>query len=267
VLWLRLRKAALQNGAKIVHAQRAQDALAAAGEASKIALIWDGVDLVMGEAFAKAFSGVAELCAYIASEQSNARGAEAMGMLPGSGPRYARADAGLDTAAMLGSHSGSLAVLSLFGVNPARNASDPAAARAALTKIPFLVVSEVFMTETAQLASIVLPACGSFERSGTTIGIGGDLLPINASLEAPPSVRSDLEMLTGLAAQLDVTVPSSEELHRAVVAHIANAAPTFTFGDARYATSEASPAAQRASKILSGGGTWQHDAWLSGLRA
>ena len=266
VLWLRLRKAALRNGARIVQALRAEDARAAVAEASKIALIWDGVDLELGRAFAKAFSGVAELSAYIASEQSNGRGAEAMGMLPGLGPRYAPADSGLDAAAMLGSRSGTLAVLSLFGVNPARNAPDPAAARDELTRIPFLVVSELFMTATAQLATLVLPACGAFERSGTTIGIGGDLLPVNASLEAPTSVRSDLEMLTGLAAQLDVEVPSSDELHRTIVAHIANAAPSFTFGDARFASTENLATVKRESKILSGGGTWQHDPWLSGLR-
>ena len=63
------------------------------------------------------------------------------------------------------------------------------------------------MTETAQRATLVLPAKGAFEKHGTTIGLGGDLLPVNASLEAPDFVRSDLEMLRGLADQLEVAVP------------------------------------------------------------
>jgi NADH-quinone oxidoreductase subunit G len=267
VLWLRVRKAALR-GAKIVQAKSAQDARAAAGDASRIALIWDGADLAMGRGYAEAFGDVANLSTYVASEQSNARGAEAMGMLPGCGPGYASAEPGLDGYAMLdAARSGELAVLSLFGVNPARNALDPAAAGEALGKLPFLVVSELFMTETADRATLVLPARGAFEKSGTTIGLGGDLLPVNASLAAPEFVRSDLEMLLGLADQLAVSVPAAEELHRIIVALAAGNAPDFTFGDKRFGDRNLPRAGDADRPILSGGGTWLHDPWLVGLRA
>jgi NADH-quinone oxidoreductase subunit G len=255
VLWLRVRKAALRNGAKIVWAGNARDARRDAGDASRVALIWDGIDLRAGRSYAEEFAGVAELSAYVASEQANARGAEAMGMLPADGRPL------LDT---LG--AGELAVLSIFGANPARNAADAAAAGEALGKVPFLVVSELFMTETAQRAALVLPAKGALEKTGTTIGIGGDLLPVNAALEAPEFVLSDLEMLCGLAGQLDLSVPSMETLHRLVVDRAANAPTDFTFGDARYGQDAAAGGNGRA-KILSGGGTWQHDPWLAGMRA
>ena len=265
VFWLRVRKAE-RNGAKFVQARTARDAREAIGEASRVALIWDGVDLELGRSYAQAFSGVVNVSTYITSEQANARGAEAMGMLPGGGPGYVTAEGGFDAYAMLdAARAGDLAVLSLFGVNPARNALAPKAAREALDKVPFLVTSELFVTETAQRATLILPAKGAFEKNGTTIGLGGDLLPLNASLKAPDFVRSDLEMLFGLADQLDVAVPSADELHRTIVALVANTAVEFSFGDKRFGD----PVVTGASAdrpILSGGGTWLHDPWLTEMR-
>lgn len=266
VLWLRVRKAA-RNGAKIVQARDARDAREAIGDASRVALIWDGVDLELGRRYAQAFGDLAGVSTYVTNEQANARGAEAMGMLPGSGPGYVPAERGFDAYAMLDSAlAGDLAVLSIFGVNPARNALDPAAACKALDKVPFLVTSELFMTETAQRATLVLPAKGAFEKNGTTLGIGGDLLPVNAALKAPDFVRSDLEMLRGLADQLAVAVAPEDELHRIIVALVAKTAFEFSFGDQRFGDRVVTGASTERP-ILSGGGTWLHDPWLAGMRA
>jgi anaerobic selenocysteine-containing dehydrogenase len=166
--------------------------------------------------------------------------------------------------------SGQLSVLSIFAANPARNAADPAAVRAALDTVPFVVVSELFMTETAQRATLVLPAAGAFEKSGTTMNFSGDLLPVNASLKAPDFVSSDFEIIAGLAGQLDLSLPSFEEIERAVIDSAARKPDEFAFGDARYETlaSGAISAQPRNTEesILSGGGTWQHDPWIAGLR-
>jgi NADH-quinone oxidoreductase subunit G len=268
VLWLRVLKA-VRRGAKLIEAPTAHEARAAAGDAAPVALIWDGVDLEVGRRYAQAFAGVAGLCAYIASEQANARGAEAMGMLPGSGPGFTSAGKGLDGSAMFdAARGGNLAVLSLLGVNPARNAGDPGAVAQALARVPFLVVSELFATESTQHATLVLPARGPFEKHGTTLGLGGELLPVNASLESPEFVRSDLEMLLGLADQLSIDVPDANEVHREVVRHVA-AVPDVTLGDARFAFADEGRGVAVSPKrtILSGGGTWQHDARLAGMRA
>ena len=272
VLWLRVRKAALGNGARIVRAENAARAREAAGDAARIALIWDGVDPALAREYAQAFPGSVELSAYVASEQANARGAEAMGVLPFSGPGYSAAESGLDTYAMLeAARSGQLAVLSIFGANPARNASDPRGAGEALDRVPFLVVSELFMTETAQRATLVLPAKGAFEKHGTTLGLGGDLLPVNASLAAPDSVRSDYEMLSGLAEQLDVSIPSDDHLHRLVVRFAASSPADFTLGDPRFNSGVTIRPVRgdevRGDAIMSGGGTWEHDPRLAGMRA
>ena len=269
VLWLRARSAQLR-GAKIVAGKSAPDAREAIGDAKAVALIWDGNDLALARSYAQAFAGVENLSTYIASEQANARGAEAMGMLPSYGPGFVSVSAGCDTYRMLeAARAGELAVLSIFGANPARNAIDPAGAARALEAVPFLVVSELFMTETAERATLILPAKGALEKSGTVLNLSGDLLPVNAALEAPDFVHSDFEMLCGLADQLEVSVPPAEELHRIVVAHVAKSAPHFTIGDERFGSNRvtlSSVEGRHGQEILSGGGTWQHDPWLAGMR-
>ncbi len=266
VLWLRVRKA-LRKG-KLIREQDAAEARRACGDVSSVALIWDGVDLKVGKAFADAFADVAELLTYIASEQGNARGAEAMGMLPGSGPGFASvAQAGRDGWGMLeDARNGKLAVLSIFGANPMRNSSVADGLNAALGSVPFLAVSDLFMTETASHATLILPAKGALEKSGTTINLAGDLLPVNQALQPPEGVRSDLEMLYDLCDALGVDLPRLDALDAAVIAAAAKV-PGFGFGDDRYRSSVCEERPLQARSILSGGGTWQHDPTMAPLRA
>ncbi|MBV8372881.1 MAG: molybdopterin-dependent oxidoreductase [Candidatus Eremiobacteraeota bacterium] len=267
VMWLLVRKALLQAGANLVHADTAEHAAAAVKPGTeRVALLWDGIDLERGRAFAHALAGVSGLATYIASEQGNARGAEAMGMLPRSGPGYAPAPAaGRDTLGMFDdARKETLCVLSIFGANPVRNGGG--AIRDALAKLKFLVVSDLFLTETAQCATLVLPAQGALEKSGTTLNLAGDLLPVNAALQPPDGVLSDLEMLLGLANQFDLDFPRADELDASVIEHAARAPEDFAFGDARFDGDAPAAASGPPAKILSGGGTWLHDPTLASLR-
>ena len=126
-MWLRAIKAK-RNGARVYHvnADDAAKTIAALPADARVAIVWDGVDLDLGRALIDASSG-RNVATYIASEQPNARGAEAMGMLP--------IDGGMDGAMMFdAARNGKLGVLALFGVNPVRNAADPQAVRAALAR-------------------------------------------------------------------------------------------------------------------------------------
>ncbi|HET7815495.1 MAG TPA: molybdopterin-dependent oxidoreductase [Candidatus Baltobacteraceae bacterium] len=281
---LRVRKAAFQKGAKLVRigsferrypapipstdVAGVREAVAAIPDgAQRIAVIWDGVDLAAAGALMQALPQSATVMTYIPGEQPNARGAEAMGMLPA-------ADA-LDTSAMLAAAAdGSFAALSIFGANPALHYPDGAFVREALGKVPFIAVSELFMTETAQLATLVLPALGPFEKSGTTINLGGDLLAVNAArgLNAPEGPLSDLEMIARLAEALKVDVPTHEGVHEAVVQNTAKAHGDFTLGDQRFARTALPQAtgdglrARFQSDIFAGGGTSAHDDRIDTLR-
>jgi NADH-quinone oxidoreductase subunit G len=255
---LRIRKAVKQKGARVVHASSVAAAKAAAGsDRSRVALVWDGVDGALAKAMYDALAAAHDVTTYVTGEQANARGAEAMGVLPsGSG-------IGTDRMLAQAAQSG-FGVLSIFSANPARSHPDPELVREALAKTDFVVVSELFMTQTAQAATLVLPAKGAFEKSGTTINLAGDLLPIEASLQAPDGVLSDLEMLIALGEQLDVSLPAEEELHAAVIAAAA-ATSSAAFGDARYGPwpSHGVP----ATRLYGGGGTAAHDDRFAPLRA
>jgi len=257
VLGLRVRKGALRNGARVLHVRGVDDARKALGkDVERVALIWDGVDLALGKQLHETLANVPNFFTYIASEQANARGAEAMGMLP--------RDGGRDAFRMLtDARDGKIEVLSLFGVNPVRNSPSDTVPKEALARVPFLAVSELFMTESANLATLVLPGKGAFEKSGTTTNLAGDISPLRASLDAPDGPLADLEILVGLSRALGVELPSREEVE-AAVAQRSGAKNDFGFGDARYGNG-AVPSGP-PPRLFMGGGTSAHDERIAALR-
>ena len=300
IMDLRIRKAAFQKGAELIrvgslegpypppipatHVVGVADAVRALPSgAARIAVVWDGVDLSLASALVAALPKDAQLLVYVTGEQANARGAEAMGMLPHFGPGYSPVDAGMDTSAMLaGAREGAIAVLSVFGANPALHYPNGAFVREAMEKVPFVVVSDLFMTETAQLATLVLPAKGPFEKDGTTINLAGDLLPVNAAkaLESPPGVLSDLELLIGLGTRIGADVPLVEDVEASVIrSAAAGEADAFLIGDERFARVSDGSIPQHDTRphddmltvaiqthIFAGGGTSAHDDRLPELR-
>jgi formate dehydrogenase major subunit len=94
----------------------------------------------------------------------------------------------------------------ILGENPAMSDPDATHARQALAALDTLVVQDLFLTETAALADVVLPASafaekwGSFTNTDRTLQIGRPVL-------APPGrARRDLAILIDLAARLGLDV-------------------------------------------------------------
>jgi len=289
---LRVRKTAFRHGAKLIRiacaeprypapipfieAPTAQDAVAALPQGvERIAVVWDGVDPSALQDVMTKLPATAQVSTYVTGEQPNARGAEAMGMHPAFLPGYRRTEQGKGTPEIFAAaRNGELAALSIFGANPVLHFPDGALVRDALQRTPFVAVSDLFMTETAELASLVLPALGSFEKTGTTMNLAGDVLPLNAahSLESPAGALSDLEMIAALAERFDVTLPSADELDREVIAHLAHAAPPQS--DVEETRGQTPPPSAGElefrvtvqSRIFAGGGTSAHDEALLELR-
>jgi NADH-quinone oxidoreductase subunit G len=251
---LRIRKAEFRNHARVIYADRVS-ALGDLGNPERVALVWDGVDLDLGKQLEERLAVVPSLRTYVVGEQPNARGAEMMGVLPENGGRDA---AGMFADAV----DGRMTALSLCGVNPVRNAPAAWSVRDALNAAPFVAVTELFMTETAELATLVLPAKGAFEKSGTTTSFAGDVLPLQASLLAPDGPLSDLELLVGLSRALGVELPTIEHVETAV-AERAKRRDAFAFGDARFGANHYGPAPSR--HLFSGGGTCAHDERIASL--
>jgi assimilatory nitrate reductase catalytic subunit len=71
-----------------------------------------------------------------------------------------------------------------------------------LRALDFLVVSDIFRSETAELADVVLPSAQWAEEEGTMTNLEGRVIRRRRALPPPAGVKDDLEMLTALATRL-----------------------------------------------------------------
>ncbi|WP_432095261.1 molybdopterin oxidoreductase family protein [Streptomyces sp. bgisy100] len=92
--------------------------------------------------------------------------------------------------------------LLMMGSNPVVSAPRAAHIEERLRSLDFLAVADVVLSETAQLADVVLPVTQWAEETGTTTNLEGRVLLRRRALDPPPGVRSDLDVLGGLAARL-----------------------------------------------------------------
>ncbi|MFB3825384.1 MAG: molybdopterin-dependent oxidoreductase [Bryobacteraceae bacterium] len=113
---------------------------------------------------------------------SNSRGALDMGLVPGEG--------GLPLEGMLEQE---LDALWVVGANPYK---DGAARRAG-----FLVVQDMFLTETAAAADVVLPAACAYEKSGTVTNVCGEVQCLKAALDFP-GAKTDLAIMDMIAREM-----------------------------------------------------------------
>ncbi len=279
VLDLRIRKAVTRSGATLIslgahransfvperHAGSIEELVAALPPAyERLAVIWDGCDGALNDefsawCFAQRDAGKT-IFAYIPSEQPNGRGAEAMGMLP--------RDGGLDSFGIFAAAAdGRIKSLAILGTNPVLRFADRALVETALARTPFVVVSELFMTQTAERATLVLPVAGAFEKRGTLLNLSGSLVSVAPGTAAPEGVLSDGELLVALAADLDVAIPAPGRLDAAVRERAAaprelDAAPY----DAPAAPAGGTLTLVVDAPIFAGGGTSAFDERIATLR-
>jgi NADH-quinone oxidoreductase subunit G len=136
------------------------------------------------------------------SDYVNSRGAADMGLLPDMLPGYVPTTAGLDLLEIFDAAAqGSLSALYVVGSNPVLRydiAPDT-------LKNTFLVVQEMFLTETAALADVVLPASSLYEKSGSVTNSYGDLQRVSKAGDRA-GVRSDFELLVRIADKIGTDI-------------------------------------------------------------
>jgi assimilatory nitrate reductase catalytic subunit len=98
---------------------------------------------------------------------------------------------------------GGIRSLLVHGSNVVVSAPDASAVRAALERLDLLVVCDFFLSETAQLADVVLPVTQWAEEEGTMTTLEGRVIRRRASVPPPHGARSELWILAELAARLD----------------------------------------------------------------
>jgi NADH-quinone oxidoreductase subunit G len=141
----------------------------------------------------------------VVGAMGNARGAESAGCVPNLGPGYASTgrSEGMTTGEMLAAAAaGDLDALLVVGANPALTSADGALARRALDTVPFLVVVDQVLTETASHADVVLAAAAFAEKHGHVTNLEGRRQAFGKAVEPPVGVATDAEILSALATAL-----------------------------------------------------------------
>jgi assimilatory nitrate reductase catalytic subunit len=101
--------------------------------------------------------------------------------------------------------------LLVLGSNIVVSAPNAGAVSARLDALDLLVVADVVMSETAARADVVLPVTQWAEETGTMTNLEGRVLLRRQAVTPPEGVRSDLEVMAGLARRLGSDVPMPED--------------------------------------------------------
>ncbi|WP_218120770.1 molybdopterin oxidoreductase family protein [Geodermatophilus sp. DSM 45219] len=97
---------------------------------------------------------------------------------------------------------GGVRTLLVLASNVAVSAPDARRVMSRLADLDFLVVSDFFLSETAELADVVLPSAMWAEEDGTMTNLEGRVVRRRRALDPPDGVRDDLQLLAELAGRL-----------------------------------------------------------------
>jgi NADH-quinone oxidoreductase subunit G len=148
-------------------------------------------------------------------DYSNSRGAIDMGLVPELLPGYhASGQPGLTVGEMLAAKD--LDAVWVVGANPLKE-------RPLASVNSFVVVQDMFMTETAQRADVLLPAASAYEKSGTVTNVCGEVQRLKRAISTI-GAKPDLEIIgliakeMGLAAEMGPWLPEKvyDEIRRTV---------------------------------------------------
>ncbi len=150
--------------------------------------------------------------------QSNVQGACDMGALPNVFSGYQKVDdapvrqkfadkwgadlpdmPGKAVTTMVNDCGESIKALYIMGENPMITDPNLNHVEKQLAKLDFLVAQDIFLTETAEIADVVLPAAATVEKTGTYTNTERRVQLSRKALEPPGSARQDCEIIAGMA--------------------------------------------------------------------
>jgi formate dehydrogenase major subunit len=154
--------------------------------------------------------------------QNNVQGASDSGLIPMMYPDYQRVDnpeaqkrfqalwgteldlkPGLTVVEIMNAaKAGRIRGMYIMGENPAMSDPDVAHAREAMAGLEHLVVQDIFLTETAYMADVVLPATAFPEKDGTFTNTDRMVQLARKAIEPPGDAREDLWIIVELAKRL-----------------------------------------------------------------
>lgn len=132
---------------------------------------------------------------------------------------------GLSTVEIVNAaHDGRIKGIYIMGENPMVTDPDLNHTEEAFRKLDFIVVQDIFMTETAKLAHLVLPASSFAEKNGTFVNSDRRVLRVRKAVDLPGEARTDSRIILDLAERMGYNIGaySSES---EIFDEIAKAAP------------------------------------------
>ena len=136
------------------------------------------------------------------SEKNNSQGAVDMGFYAQTG--------GMNALQILDAcDAGSVKTLFIAGENPLTSYPNRTKVKIALEKVEFLVVSELFLTETAAMADVVLPVCSYAEKEGTFTSTDRRVQYFKPAIRKGIQIKSDFEVFASLIERLGGQAPAS----------------------------------------------------------
>lgn len=110
----------------------------------------------------------------------------------------------------------------IMGENPAMSDPDQAHARAALASLEHLVAQDIFLTETAWHADVVLPASAHAEKLGTFTNTNRQVQIGRPAVTPPGEARQDIEILIDMANRLSLgwSYPDIETVYEEMRSHM-----------------------------------------------
>jgi len=140
-------------------------------------------------------------------------------------PSELSAKPGLSTVEIVNAaHDGLIKGMYIMGENPMVTDPNLNHTEEAFRKLDFLVVQDIFMTETAKLAHLVLPASSFAEKDGTFVNSDRRVLRVRKAVDLPGEARTDSRIILDLAEKMgyNIGVYSSES---EIFDELAKAAP------------------------------------------
>jgi len=98
--------------------------------------------------------------------------------------------------------AGNVRAIYIMGENPMLSDPDQRHTREALEQVDFLVVQDIFMTETAELADVVLPAASFAEKDGTFTNTERRIQRVRKAVNPPGEARPDWSIIVELASRM-----------------------------------------------------------------
>ena len=132
---------------------------------------------------------------------------------------------GMTVTQMIPAAGKTIKALYIMGENPMLSDADVHHVEKSLSALDFLVVQDIFLTETAKLADVVLPSACFAEKDGTFSNTERKVLRVRKALDAPGEALEDHRIIAGIAKRMGYEMDYADA--SAIMAEINSVTPSY----------------------------------------